>query len=142
MYIYITDAVGTTILRQSRHTMSEDLQQSYEFHSKALNELKKCKQCEKVKTPDYFYKIKGRPMTICISCHNAKRKLYRRNRPVTVKKKTGFAALEEAVQNDIIYSLHIKLPSTIIAKNHNIKYNTLCTWRKRGQIPTYDESTQ
>ena len=117
--------------------MSEDLQQSYEFHSKALSELKKCKVCNQVKNIECFYRHKKGRMTLCSICHNLKRKLYRQSKSTTLPKKTGFISLPEETRKSIIYSLYLKIPCTIVAKTHNLKYNTLSTWRKRGQIPQY-----
>lgn len=96
----------------------EGLQVSYELHSEALRDLKKCNICNQVKNISCFYRHKKGRMGVCSICHNLKRKLYRQSKSTTLPKKTGFISLPEETRKSIIYSLHIKIPCTIIAKTH------------------------
>lgn len=88
---------------------------------------KVCKNCNEDKPLiDNFYKAGRGYQSFCKPCHNKSRmKNY-------TKKKRGFEALSEEVQNGILDDMRNGLKFTQIAPKYNIKYYNLTNWKRKG----------
>ena len=105
-----------------------------------MNDTKKCLKCLEEKELTSFYKVNEfYYQSKCKSCHNTDRKKYKidSKKYYNYKKKgTGILKLSEEkrenIKNDILGG---KLTYGQICKNHDLKYQTLISWIRKGQLP-------
>ena len=109
---------------------------------------KKCKECNVEFPIDMFYKNSKtleRRHAKCKPCFNQDRNKYYKPRPrviiekpVRVKKPTGFTQYSEEKRKEIIYDIHKTGRYRPVALKHGIKYVTFMLWVKKGLIPKYE----
>lgn len=107
---------------------------------KEMTDTKKCLKCLEEKELTNFYKVNVfYYQSKCKSCHNTDRKKYKIDSKKYYnyqKKGTGIFKLEiekrENIKNDILGG---KLTYGEICKNHDLKYQTLISWIRKGQLP-------
>tara|TARA_R110000803_G_scaffold3847_2_gene13128 strand:+ start:31 stop:441 length:411 start_codon:yes stop_codon:yes gene_type:complete len=103
-------------------------------------DMKKCLKCLEEKELTNFYKVNEfYYQSKCKTCHNTDRKKYPINskKYYNYKKKgTGILKLGEekrnGIKNDILGG---KLNYKEICLKHDLKYQTLISWIRKGQLP-------
>lgn len=95
---------------------------------------KLCRMCNTVKELDEeFYKAGKSYQKYCIPCHNLKRYDYPHKYSYK-KKPKGFLKLDEELRKKILYDISIRICYKEIAEKYNLKYTTLLSWKRKGQI--------
>lgn len=95
--------------------------------------VKLCEKCNIVKDLENgFYRAGTSYQTYCKPCHNKKRLDYKITNKPYIPKKKGFDKLEDEVKSNILYDISVKINYRKIAKKYDIKYSTLCNWKRRG----------
>ena len=103
-------------------------------------DMKKCNKCLKEMTIDNFYKINEfYYQSRCKTCHNDDRKKYKNDYKKYYKyekKGSGILKLKEEVVNNIKKDiLSSKYNYKEICNRNDLKYSTLMSWIKKGQLP-------
>ena len=99
-----------------------------------MSSTKYCKECRRELPKEAFYKTYGKSLsTLCKVHSNEKRKKLQREKP-KVKKQLGFKKLDEAVREKILKDISDGVKLITIAEANNIKYPTLLSWKKNGQL--------
>ena len=94
-----------------------------------------CNGCKGDFPENRFYRAGKYFQSHCIPCHNARRLTYKRTKPKPKPKKaTGFSALDFDVRVKIIKQLANGEKLGVVARENNIPYPTLSSWRKKGRI--------
>lgn len=97
--------------------------------------MKLCEECNSVKDIEKdFYKAGKSYQRLCKPCHNSKRRNYKVSHKPYVPKETGFNKLSEEIRNSILYDISVKVNYKKIAKKYDIKYSTLCYWKRNNTL--------
>lgn len=100
---------------------------------KEKNMMKLCEECNTVKDMEKdYYKAGLSYQRLCKPCHNQMRRKYKVSNKPYVPKPTGFDKLNEDMKKSILYDISVKVNYKKIAQKYDIKYSTLCYWKRKG----------
>ena len=106
-----------------------------------MNNMKLCKDCEKIQDLSEFYKAGKSYQSRCKPCHNNKRKDWKNISKYVprIKKITGFRALDDELQKEILWKMSGRVSMKKICTQHDLNYSTFKRWKKDGHLCADEE---